>query len=159
MRNPEISEVRYLGASALAATVPSGILLALALCAVAIQSWWGTGSELDDAPMRVVGIAMVLSVPMFVFFLVVFYFSARVLALLRWLSFGSLAFVSIVFVSTALYWQTLGLNGWRAPELQANWPFAIFWLVLGSFTLLATYIWCRVAHNPSFKRDALKRAP
>lgn len=158
MRNVDISELRYLGASALAASVPSGVLLALALFAMATQSWWGSGNELDDAPMRVVGIAMILSVPMFLFFLIVFYFSARALALLRWLSFGSLAFVSIVSVSIALYWQTLGLNGWRVPELYEIWLYTIFLLVFVAFTLLATYIWCRVAHNPTVRRTRARAA-
>ena len=154
MRNTEISELRYFGASALAAAIPSGIVLGLALWALATKSSWGTGTELDDAPMRIVGIALILTLPMFLFYLVVFYLSARVLALLRWLSFGGLASATVALASIALYWQTLGLHGWRLPELGEIRSFAIFWLAFGSFTLLATYIWWRVAHYQRFQRNA-----
>lgn len=147
MRNAEISELRYMDASALAAAVPSGIVFGLASCALVTESWWGTGTDLDDAPRRVVGFGIVLSLPMFLFYLVVFYLAARVLALFRWLSFGSLAFSSIGLASIALYWQTVGLGGWRVPEIEEIRSFGIFCLTFASFTLLATYIWWRVAHN------------
>lgn len=64
MRHTEMSELRYIGASAIAAMIPSCMVLALALFALATESWWGTGTEVDDAPMRVVGIGIVSSLPM-----------------------------------------------------------------------------------------------
>jgi len=143
MRNTEISELRYLGASAAVATVISGLVLVLALCASATKSWWGTGTELDDAPMRVVGFMIVFSLPIFFYYLVVFYLSSRVLALVRWLSFGSLAMVSFALA----YIVSLGFGGWGIPQPGEMQLFAIFWLAVALFTLLATYIWWRVAFN------------
>ena len=159
MRKEKISEGRYFGASALAAAAPFGVVLGLGLLGFVSTSLWGTGTELDDAPMRVAGAFMFLSPIIYLIYFVALYLCSRILALFRMLSFASLSILSVGLITIAIYLQQSQIIGWRASVITEIKPFIIFWLVLSLFTLFTVYIWWKIAHNQSLKKGRRKAAP
>jgi hypothetical protein len=85
-----VNELRYFGASAVAALVPSGSLFLIALILHAAEGLWGIGDDLDDASMRVVTIGMVTSGFVFAIYFVLLYLSARILEWGRLLCYRNL---------------------------------------------------------------------
>jgi hypothetical protein len=67
--------------------VPSAFVVGLALLSLAAKPLWNTGIELDNPPMRTIGVGIMSSIMFYPLYLFLFYVCARLLAVSRHLSY------------------------------------------------------------------------
>ena len=149
-----LTHKRILFASLLA---PLAIILPLlALSAIG----WSLFDPLTDgdAPIRMAGIGIMLSFPIYLFLVVVTYLASQSLRFFNHLSHRSLLIVAatlsiVIAAINSVWWLFLGSSALKATE-----SFTTVLLISIIASMPVCYAWWRLAANPSFKQDALTRA-